>query len=422
MKVSIIIPVIRTEKAKRCINAINQNAGIPRDDYEVIFREDIKRIGCPKMVKQLVTQTKYDLVCFLGDDTIPQPDFLKNALRAMAAIPDGWGMVSFNDNPTITRSGTHWICHKKLLPLLGGEFFHTGYKHCFCDDELMVRCQLMNRYIYAYDAVLEHDHFIFKDGKPDDDDLKKIYSEELYQADQGLFQARSANNWQTPKVKKIEKPISAKVLIGVPSGDMWFAGFSMSLVQMIMRSFIEGVQARLLPDKKSFNIAYATQIGVVNQNSSIIEVGRNTMVQNAINLGVDYLLTLDSDMTFPPDTLIRLLKHGKDLVCCDAVKRREPFGTVCKGLDGKPINHDRVRKKLIELKGGTSAVQLVSVKALKKIEPPHYAVTWDDNDGTKFVGEDYYFNEKARCAGAKTYCDTELSKEIGHIGLKEYKI
>ena len=58
--ISIIIPVVRPEKAKRCIEAIKKHIGI--SNYEIIDEEDTDRIGCPKMVKRLVKKTKYDKV------------------------------------------------------------------------------------------------------------------------------------------------------------------------------------------------------------------------------------------------------------------------------------------------------------------------------------------------------------------------
>jgi len=79
-KISIIIPIIRPRKAKRCINLILKNAGVPQDMFEIITEEDNDRIGCPEMVKRLVAKSEGDLILFLGDDSIPQKSFIKNAL------------------------------------------------------------------------------------------------------------------------------------------------------------------------------------------------------------------------------------------------------------------------------------------------------------------------------------------------------
>ena len=81
-KVSIILPVIRPKGAARCIQHIKENAG-DGVEYEIISSVDEDRIGAPKMVGRLLRKTNHDLVCFLGDDTMPQKDFLKNAIEEM---------------------------------------------------------------------------------------------------------------------------------------------------------------------------------------------------------------------------------------------------------------------------------------------------------------------------------------------------
>jgi hypothetical protein len=198
MNISIIIPVIRPDKAVRCCNAIKENSGIPRADYEIVTEEDTERIGAPKMVKKMTDFCKGDLVCYLGDDTIPYPDFLKYALEAMATLPDGWGMVGFDDNIRLggqVKAAAHWLCDKRLLPLLGGEFFHIGYKHCWCDNELAARCVEMGRYLFSKKAYVYHDHVI-ADIKNDDADYRRVYSQEWLAHDVILFRKRRANGWQ----------------------------------------------------------------------------------------------------------------------------------------------------------------------------------------------------------------------------------
>jgi len=202
------------------------------------------------------------------------------------------------------------------------------------------------------------------------------------------------------KLKRIKpKTRPAKILIGIPSGDMWFAKFGADLTAMCCYAMQTGYQ-----------------LAIVNQNSSIIEVGRCEMVTEAFQREADFLLTLDSDMRFPPNLLNKLMAHRLDLVCCNAKRRRKPFTAVVTGLHGKPL---KMGRGLVKCKGGTSAVQLVSIAALKRIPPPHYAVEWTcEGDMVKFVSEDYYFFDKAIKAGIDPYCDTNI--RIGHIGLKEY--
>jgi GT2 family glycosyltransferase len=200
MLISIIIPVIRPKKALRCIEAIKENSGISSELYEIVTEEDSDRVGAPIMVKRLTDKARGDLICFLGDDTIPQKDFLKNAIKAMGTLPDGWGMVGFDDNirPRDTiKAATHWLADKRLLLFLDGEFFHTGYKHCWCDNELCIRATELGRYVFCEEAYIYHDHPIVN-HKSDDPDYRRVYSQDWLAHDVILFRKRRRNNWKTP--------------------------------------------------------------------------------------------------------------------------------------------------------------------------------------------------------------------------------
>jgi hypothetical protein len=185
LKVSIIIPVIRPNLLERCVSAIKTNAEY--DNYEIITEEDVDRIGCPKMVKKLVERTTGDAVMFLGDDTIPQPGFLKNAVNQLKSFKDNIGLVALNDGTNRRMLATHWLAHKKILPIIGGEFFHTGYHHCYCDNELSLRTQLLDLYAYCHDSVIEHDNPILKKTEMDEH-YKRAYS--FYEQDRVLFENR----------------------------------------------------------------------------------------------------------------------------------------------------------------------------------------------------------------------------------------
>jgi len=131
--ISIIIPVIRPEKAARCIEAISKEYKFTCSSsveysfdfiaeqchFEIIAEEDKDHVGCPAMVKKLVDKARGDTIMFLGDDTIPQPGFLRSAIIAMDKLPDGWGVVGLNtqdDRPGVGfNDHAHWMASKKML-------------------------------------------------------------------------------------------------------------------------------------------------------------------------------------------------------------------------------------------------------------------------------------------------------------------
>ena len=112
--ISVLLPVVRPEKAQRCIEAIRKNSdGVV---HEIVREEDAERIGCPKMVKKLADRAFFDWVLFLGDDTIPQEGFMAEAIKHIDDLPDGWGLIGLNDlHWDGNVVATHWLCHTKML-------------------------------------------------------------------------------------------------------------------------------------------------------------------------------------------------------------------------------------------------------------------------------------------------------------------
>lgn len=199
IRVSVIIPIIRPERVHECIDSILYNAGI--DDYEILSEEDTERIGAPKMVKRLTDRGNGQCVCFLGDDTVAEKDFLKNALDSMATLPDGWGLVGLNDGIRQGKVAAHWLADKRLLPLLDGEFFNTQYLHCWCDNELTDRCKEMGRFVFSEKSKIIHNHPII-DLKWDDEHYHRVYADEMIIHDMLLFRKRKRNGWKNVDRKK----------------------------------------------------------------------------------------------------------------------------------------------------------------------------------------------------------------------------
>lgn len=196
--ISIILPWIREPGYKRVCERLKDCGA----EYEIVAEEDKGRIGVTHMVKKLVAKARGDYYCYLGDDTLPQPNFLKHALEDMKQIE--WGLVGLNDN-TGRMLPTHWLADKRLLAELDGELFHTGYTHCCCDVELMERCIDMNRFIYSTRAVVLHDQPLLKGEKITDPDLIRVYSPAIRGKDQALLKQRRKNGWKSARMESFKK-------------------------------------------------------------------------------------------------------------------------------------------------------------------------------------------------------------------------
>ena len=193
-KVSIVIPSLgRPDKLQNCLDAIKENANY--ENYEVIVEYDSfeNRQGAPKTFKKGVEKSKGELVMFLGNDCVPKENFLINAVRAMYITfgKEMDGLVALNDGYWNGEMATHWLASKKLLPYLGGEFFHTGYYHTGCDNELTGRCKKLGKYVYAEDAKLYHDHPLNNGWTGTDIIIAMAYSPEFLVHDRDLLYKRA---------------------------------------------------------------------------------------------------------------------------------------------------------------------------------------------------------------------------------------
>ena len=195
--VSIVIPTLgREEELKKCLDAIKENANYPEDKYEVIVENDSfdDRQGAPKTLKRGVERSKGELVMFLGNDCIPKESFLIQAVWKMKnTYPDLDGLIGLNDMYWKGEFATHWLASKKLLPYLDGEFFHTGYHHNCCDNELTERCKAINKYTWAELSEVYHDHPIQgkKFTKDEDEVHKLVQNDKNKKEDEALMEKRS---------------------------------------------------------------------------------------------------------------------------------------------------------------------------------------------------------------------------------------
>ena len=197
-KVSICIPTLgRPEKLHRLLEAIKKNAEY--DNYEVIVKADQmppNNLGAPKMLAKCVEDSTGELVMFLGNDCVPEPGFLREAVWSMARhFANMDGMIGLNDqywNGDKGHVATHWLASKKLLPYLGGEFFHTGYHHTGCDNELMAMVEMAKKYRWERRAKIFHDHPINNGFTSGVDELyEQAYAGPRHEADDALYAHRS---------------------------------------------------------------------------------------------------------------------------------------------------------------------------------------------------------------------------------------
>ena len=206
-----------------------------------------------------------------------------------------------------------------------------------------------------------------------------------------------------PSGNGVVKPLTPRrVAICVPSGDIVLADFAMCLAALTYASGLP--------------------LALINTKGSLVQTNRNNAVVQAKQLGVDYILFIDSDMTFPMTALKRLLAHGKDIVAATYVQRTPPHRILHQTIDGQEI---RTTGGLVEVAGLPTGFMLIRAEVFDKIEWPCFRtpVISDPETGVPSTqSEDYYFCQEARKAGYKIWLDVDLTFEMGHVGQFTYKV
>lgn len=190
-----------------------------------------------------------------------------------------------------------------------------------------------------------------------------------------------------------------KVFIAVPSMDTIPALFAQSLALL----------------QRDCEVQIGWEVG------SLVYHARNNLARQALKTDADYVLWLDSDMVFAPDTLIRMLKVCKDndidfltAVCF----RRKPPYTPClfdrlekveKGASYTALLS--VPEGLFKVGGCGFAGVLMASDVLLSVQSKFNGRMFDPMDG---FGEDVSFCWRARQCGYEIWCDSSI--EFGHVG------
>ncbi len=151
-----------------------------------------------------------------------------------------------------------------------------------------------------------------------------------------------------------------------------------------------------------------------------IFAGRNKLCKSALSHKSDWLLMIDSDMTFPSDSFERMFAHGKDIISALAFKKSHPYTPVIarrtdkgKEFSTYSIICNWVDNALIKVDGVGTAFLLINMDIIRKMEEPWFYHEWLPKTKS-ILGSDYYFCAKAEALGHQVWVDTSL--KIGHIG------
>lgn len=190
----------------------------------------------------------------------------------------------------------------------------------------------------------------------------------------------------------------AKILICVPCMDSVAAGFAQSLAML---------------QKGGHEVAIMFQVG------SLIYESRNKLATQALKMGADYTMWFDSDMTFEPDTMLRLLDHNEPVVSGAYFRRCPPYHLVAfDKCDPTKREWSDLPLPSETVKCGGVGFGCILVRTDVLLDMAAKFHQWFEPIGG--IGEDLAFCWRARECGYDILLDPKVScGHVGHIVVNE---
>jgi hypothetical protein len=204
-----------------------------------------------------------------------------------------------------------------------------------------------------------------------------------------------------------------KVAICVPHAGFFHAEFGICLAQMCVYC-----ASALFEEGQNRDMIF------VERRTSNLPRSRQECLEDAILQDCTHALFLDTDQTFPMDTVHRLIRWKKPFVGCNIPLKTLPSFPTARARNaspfGSPVYSNRNDAMGLEKVWRVGAgIFLLELSVLSKIEKPWFEVRYSDKHAT-FVGEDWFFCKRLEDAGIDILIDHELSRQVGHIGLFHY--
>lgn len=176
-------------------------------------------------------------------------------------------------------------------------------------------------------------------------------------------------------------------------------------------------------------------VGVAMNIGTYVHKSRTELLQAALNADATHVLWVDSDMRFPADALLRLLRHQVPVVGINYAKKdmppefvaikRVPEAEAAEGDYGAFLRTDEKSTGLEEVDAVGFGLVLMETAALADLpDPGKDPWFWykQTSDG-RTIGEDVYFCKYMlqERLGQRIFVDHDLSWECSHIGDFEYR-
>lgn len=139
---------------------------------------------------------------------------------------------------------------------------------------------------------------------------------------------------------------------------------------------------------------------------------REHLVQSALETDADYLMFIDTDVTFPPDGIARLIDDDKDIVgAMYNLKQPEPVTTIKMWNEDRSefraVKDEPLPAELFQVAALPTGFMLIRLACLARMAFPYFPCEFGR-------GEDVAFCLNAQEVGLEVWCDPTI--EVKHLG------
>lgn len=209
------------------------------------------------------------------------------------------------------------------------------------------------------------------------------------------------------------------VMVAIPSYHTWESKTVTSAINCLMLTN-ELMHRHGLP---------ITRFSVQQSEGTYLHRGRELLAETAVEREFDWIFWIDTDMRFPPDTLVRLLSTGKDIVGANYSRRsvnelgytaiKTIYTTADQTSQSCVTGPDSDGLEEVEAIGFGCC--LTKTEVFTEMPKPWFWYEYLGNgDMNQQIGEDVWFCIRAREAGYKIHVDHGLSHQVKHLGSFEF--
>ena len=181
-------------------------------------------------------------------------------------------------------------------------------------------------------------------------------------------------------------------------------------------------------------IPYMKATYLVDQfENSLLSEGRTDKFFSARDIEADYLMFVDSDMMFPPDALMKLIAHKRDIMTGVYFRRGAPYSPIIYDFmpNGRVRNYTTIPDKPFKVDACGAGFLLISKKVLKAytkevamrqpgmfldgyMGQPFHHISFMTDNGPEQLSEDVSFCHRMKALGFEIWADPSI--RLGHAG------